>query len=1252
MKVETRPFHHDRPATTEGKIDSMRKRLSFNQGWKFVRGLIPAAIRPEYPLSELEHWENVALPHSLRLEPCDNPAIETCQDIAMYRKHFPLPSEWEGKPLFLEFEAVMGVTDVYLNGVQLHTPLADHAPDAPGETAHTNYGGYLPFVVDLREAARFDGGDNVLVVVTDNRDNPQVPPGKPQRLLDFTYLGGIYRNVWLECTEPLHITSALHENIPGGGGVSVHYPSVSEESAQVQVKTHLRNEGKAHASVTLRTALYDPEGQEAASEDSVVWLSAGSDLEIRQKLTVSRPQLWDLDHPYLYRLESSVVLGGELADRVETAVGIRTIAVDRSRGLLINGKRAPLLTGVNRHQDFPFVGNAASDSMQRRDALLFKEAGFNVVRAAHYPMSEEFLRACDELGILLFEAAPGWQWYPTNQPEPFSTRVHDNIRQMVRRDRNHPCLLAYEIVLNETYHIPFGYTRASAQIALSEHPAARVSTESYAYNPQPEGSGVDWEADFMYYFETPPRDSAEMEKAGRALVFIREYGDNCIEASGQFRSRRVTRGVTSRFYPGGEARNLQKAAYMLWKDPWNRDTLADKYQLYAENTAFAGGAVWTGIDSRGFGSILSACGLWDTFRLPKFSAWAYMSQRPAEKQYWLEEKGVETGPALFLAGSWEEKCPGLDRAEGDDPKVLGTDAQREIHVYSNLSAVRLSVEKDGRVLWEETHRPLTSSDPDGLDGSGGNNLDYLPHPPFVFHKAPYTPGSVLHAAGYNAAGEKILEKSLASSGKPAKICLKADSRGVPLRAGGNDMLFLRAFVLDAAGNLCPSAQNSIRFRVTRGGASIAGDGDALCGSNPICAEAGIASCLLRSGSHAGSVEVTAEAQGLEPGTITLEILPPLFEEADFTPVRQEKLFPGASKNLCDYPLQREDAFSSNVEICAGGAIYPQSLLSPSGGRQDYLLNGEFCKLFGKLAPTGAEYRIYLDGVLRFCENPRRISELALDLEDTRVLTLESAGGEGKWLSPFLLEGHWTPDETELRVNLAEEKNAIASVNPQDAPAILKKGVWAMWLGGRPEDGPQYWQVDLGSPMDIRNVKANIGGPMGSDSTNFTYRILTSTDGETWTTQAENKRTAWSNGVADYFTAEKVRYLRIEFLEIEGTIPASLTGFEVYPDRGVASVREYNLKGLAAEECSLVFHPSQTEYALPERPSYTLRVLPADPGAHVRINGELVKNPAGCSRISQAVPVTVKAENITIEVTASNGKGKKLYTLFPQNKAGR
>ena len=123
------------------------------------------------------------------MEPCDNPLIETCQDIAMYRKHFPLPEEWKEKPVFLRFEAVMGVADVYLNGVLLHTALADSVPDEPGKPAHTNYGGYLPFVVDLRNAARFGGEDNVLVVVADNRDNPPGSSRKAPETAGFYLFG-------------------------------------------------------------------------------------------------------------------------------------------------------------------------------------------------------------------------------------------------------------------------------------------------------------------------------------------------------------------------------------------------------------------------------------------------------------------------------------------------------------------------------------------------------------------------------------------------------------------------------------------------------------------------------------------------------------------------------------------------------------------------------------------------------------------------------------------------------------------------------------------------------------------------------------------------------------------------------------------------------------------------------------------------------------------------------------------------------
>ncbi|MGL6173991.1 MAG: sugar-binding domain-containing protein, partial [Cellulosilyticaceae bacterium] len=164
----------------------MRKRLSFNQGWKFVREYVEEAIAVDYELEKLERWESVNLPHSLRLEPFEKAGVFTYQGIGMYRKHFVLEQKWVDKKLFIEFEAVMGVTDVWVNGVHLQTALANETPDEAGAEAHTNYGGYLPFVVALEGIVKFDGTENVIVVLTDNRDNGQVPPGKPQALLDFT----------------------------------------------------------------------------------------------------------------------------------------------------------------------------------------------------------------------------------------------------------------------------------------------------------------------------------------------------------------------------------------------------------------------------------------------------------------------------------------------------------------------------------------------------------------------------------------------------------------------------------------------------------------------------------------------------------------------------------------------------------------------------------------------------------------------------------------------------------------------------------------------------------------------------------------------------------------------------------------------------------------------------------------------------------------------------------------------------------
>lgn len=1221
----------------------MREHLSFNLGWKFVRRDIPQAVSVEYPREELERWENVTLPHCPRLEPFGNSQVKTYQGVVMYRKHFVLPQNWEGKELFLEFEAVMGVTDVWLNGEKLHTKLADETPDCPGGEAHTNYGGYLPFVLCLTKNARFGGEENVLVVRADNRDNGQVPPGKPQGLLDFTYFGGIYRNTWLHVTEPVHITDALFENECAGGGIYVEYPTVTQALAQVKLKVHVRNSSVSPAKIRLGVRLMDRSGRLVQEQSSETELVPGHAVHIPAQFSVENPHLWDLEDPYLYKVETTLWEGELLLDSQETPIGIRSIQVDRSRGLLLNGKRTPMLTGVNRHQDYPYVGNAASASLQRRDAILFKSAGFNVVRAAHYPMSIDFVNACDELGILLFEATPGWQWYPVDAPEPFTSRVHNNIRQMVRRDRNHPCILAYEVVLNETYHVPYGYTRASAKVALSEHSDARISTESYGYDESEGANGIDREADFMYGIKNP------LGKSEKALEFVREYADSWTESYGEFSSKRITRGVTKGCYPGGEAREVLKANGMLYSEP---HSVANHYQKYAERPTYTGCAIWTGIDSRGMWSIMSACGIWDGFRLPKFAYYAYESQRPVQHNSMLELQGVATGPSLFIASYWTDSHPIVDRARDCEPiKELGSEDARFVPVYSNASRVILQVRRGGEVLWEETRTPLTSKE----FAENGQAVDYLPHPPFLFQDVPYTPGSYLRAIGLDDSGAELIRKEVRTPGTPKRLRLWADTLGIHPVADGSDMLLVHAAVVDENGTVCCQADNRIHFAVSAG-AKIIGDGDCLADANPVCAEAGIASVLIAIENQPGTVALTAYAGGLEQGRLNLPVLPAKTVQAPFTVLAQRPLLEGESSNLGQFSYQAQGEYEHVPLFYCRGEVYPRSFVCKDAALT-FSLNGAYRRLFARAVSLQEEtkFQILLDGVLRCQFQGEGIREIDLDIGGAHTLCLRISG-KGAWLSPYVLEGLSAPDEGELRRNLAQGKSAWASVNPQDAALALGADTALGsdgsqgWLGAKWDGTPQSWQVDLGKLYALRNAMVHIGGEMGSDSTNFTYHVETSADAETWERQASSKRTSWANGTLDPFVAHSVRYVRVLFTEIEGVMSAGITKFEVYEDLGVDSVLEYNLKGLCAEGYDVVFDPAVTQYQLHGKSApgqLTIRAMAFDENACVCIEGIPVDNAPGIRDISQASPVTVPVGadgTVTVTVTSANGKGKKSYQL--------
>lgn len=1232
-----------------------REELNFNQGWKFVRRYIPEAIQPDYDMEELKRWENVDLPHSVRLEPVYGSASNpTYQGQCMYVKHFPLSEKEQGKKLYIEFEGVMGVTDVWVNGVHMHTKLADHAPAQEGQEANTNYGGYLPFVIDISDVVTFDGSDNVITVLADNRDNGDVPPGKPQSQLDFTYFGGIYRNVWLQVMDPVHITNELYENIEAGGGVFVEYPEVSKERATVSVKTHVRNESAAPKTVLLTSELFDREGNLVGHAEGTQALGADGDFQFLQDIQVDQPHLWNLDDPYLHTLVSTVTVDGVEVDRVETTIGIRKITIDRENGLFINGEAAPLLSGVNRHQDYPVIGNAAPDSLQYRDAVKFKSAGFNVVRSAHYPMSEEFLKACDELGILLFEATPGWQWYPGT--ETFDTRVRDNIRQMVRRDRNHACILAYEVVLNEAYNVPQNFTRESSLVAKAEHPTGLIATESQGYDVSV--NGKDELADFMYGHP----ESGAMDKSTKALGFVREYGDSYTEDSGDFQGRRISRGLSSQtgeYYPGGEGRMLQQANNRLWdRDnlrgvyPDREESLSQKYRNQEENPAYVGATMWTGIDNRGYGSKMSLTGIWDPYRLPKFAYYAFESQRPVEQNAYLESKGVKTGPSLFIASYWTEQAPVLDKAKYNEP-AIGTDEEREIYVYSNADNVTLTVEKDGEVLWSAEHQePLVNE-----------NTKYLPHAPFEFLNVPYTQGSTLKAVGYDENGEEIASQEVTTAGEPAQIKLVADYEGVDFVADGSDMIRVYAYVLDKDGNLCPEAGNKIQFSTSEN-ASIAGDGDKRVGANPVNAEAGIATVYVQSGHDAGEVTVEAGSAGLASGSLTLEMKPMTEKAAAYTEIEQGLGFDSGSMDLVNKePVVTGDGYENQVDVSIGGESFANSILS-NASVLEYDLKGEYSRFTAKAGVSQnngepVRFKVYGDGVLLYCSadvTDQTVLEEEIDLDVTGVKTLrlivensEKRLMKGAWLSPYIYEGANPPDEGELHdENIAQNKAASASHNSGDAALAVDGNDNTLWVGDSFTAGEeQSLTVDLGEARDIRNARIDLG----KDAITYVYDLYTSTDGQNWEPKAHAEKTAWANGTLDYFTAEDVRYIKVVFTSVSSGNAPDIKEIYVYPDKGVDSVTEYNLKGLAIEGKDIVFDPSVTEYTISLKgyeTSFTVRALAADEDASIAVNGETVQNPAGISDMADAQPVVVteldENNNIVVEVTSVSGTGKKQYTV--------
>lgn len=616
--------------------NSGREVYSMNPAWRFHKGAVEGAETKEFNDKD---WTVVSLPDGIEYLPTEASGCINYQGEVWYRKHFTPDAVLKGKKLFLHFEAIMGKSKVFVNGKLL--------------TEH--FGGYLPVIADVTDVLDWNG-DNVIAVWADNSDDPSYPPGKAQDVLDYTYFGGIYRDCWLIAHNNVFITDPNYENEVAGGGLFVAFGKVSDALAEVQLKIHVRNATKNPFSGRVEYMLLQPDGTEVARLSDKIQVKAGRATTVSDRMPVKQPMLWTPSTPTLYNLLVRVLdKEGNVIDGYRRRIGIRSIEFKGKDGFYLNGRPygKPLI-GANRHQDFAVVGNAVANSIHWRDAKKLKDVGMEIIRNAHCPQDPAFMDACDELGLFVIVNTPGWQFW--NDAPEFAQRVYSDIRNVVRRDRNHPSVWLWEPILNETWY-PADFAKNTRDIVDAEYPYP------YCY------SGSDSEArgheNFPVYFAHP----ANMQDASKEIdptktYFTREWGDNVDDWSSHNSPSRVARNW------GEQPMRVQAQHYAC---PYYPVTSYDV--LYKQSPQHVGGCLWHSFDhQRGYHPDPFYGGLMDVFRQPKYSYYMFMAQRPAVKN----DRNAGSGPMVYIA---HEMTPF---------------SGKDVTVYSNCDEVRLTFNKGGK----------------------------------------------------------------------------------------------------------------------------------------------------------------------------------------------------------------------------------------------------------------------------------------------------------------------------------------------------------------------------------------------------------------------------------------------------------------------------------------------------------------------------------------------------------------------------
>jgi beta-galactosidase len=778
-----------------------RKTENFCKAWHFHLGDVQNGQTPSFDDSQ---WRLLDLPHDWSIEgefSKDNPSGvgggALPGGMGWYRKTFTLPDADKEKLAFIQFDGVYRNSEVWINGHYL------------GKRPY----GYSSFEYELTPFLKYGNDKNVLAVRVDNSEQPN----------SRWYSGsGIYRNVWLTTTEKVFVDH---------WGTFITTPQVSPGTAQVLVKTNVRNALQKDQTIALKTVLVDKDGKDVATTTSEAVVPKSSVYEFAQNLTIKSPQLWSVDDPVLYNAVSVVYVGGRESDKYETPFGIRTFAFDVAKGFFLNGKPMKIL-GVCDHHDLGCLGAAINTRALQRQLEILKAMGCNGIRTSHNPPAPELLDLCDRMGfIVMDEAFDMWMKEKTkfDYHLDFAAWHKRDLEDMVLRDRNHPSVFIWSIgnEINEQWDPKdsSGAVIASELAGIirsldttrpitsncNDHKTDNAIIQSGALDL----IGFSYGQDEYHLFPT--------NFPGQKL--IGSETTSALESRGHYDMpsdsiRRWPIRWDMPFTTGNPDNTV--SAYDNVSAPWGA-THEEAWKLVKKLDFVSGMYIWTGFDYLGeptpyeWPSRSSYFGIIDLAGFPKDVYYMYQSE-------WTNK------PVLHIFPHWNWK-----KGQTIDVWAYTNCDEVELFLNGKSMGVRKKTGDELHLMWRLTYEPGT-----------------------------------LKAVGKR--GNDVLVDDIKTAGAPAKITLEADRKLIA--ADGRDLSFITVKVLDDKGTLVPDADNLVHFK-TSGVGEIAGvDNGSETDLEPFKADYrkafnGLALVVVQSTEKAGTISLEATSDGLKPSTIVL-----------------------------------------------------------------------------------------------------------------------------------------------------------------------------------------------------------------------------------------------------------------------------------------------------------------------------------------------------------------------------------------------